>query len=102
MVIAPRTIVTFVVISLGAVLLVALVYAARGILVELLVAIFLAMALEPAVELLERRGVARSYAVGITFAAAVLAVAAFGYLLIPPLVDEVTSFATTRPRCCRS
>jgi predicted PurR-regulated permease PerM len=96
-VVAPRTIVTLVVVSLAAVLLLALVFAARGILVQLLVAVVLAMALEPAVQPLERRGIRRSYAVGIAFLAAVLAVGAFAYLLIPPLIAEVTSFAHHAP-----
>jgi predicted PurR-regulated permease PerM len=96
-VVAPRTIVTFVFVALAAVLLLALAFAARAILVELLVAIVLAMALEPAIQPLERRGVKRGQAVGITFAIAVVAVAAFGYLLIPSLVDEVTSFAHNAP-----
>jgi predicted PurR-regulated permease PerM len=96
-VVAPRTIAMFVVISLGAVLLLALAYAARGILIQLVVAVVLAMALEPAVQQLQRRGIGRHYAVGISFTLAVLAVAAFGYLLIPPLIEEVTSFGHHAP-----
>ena len=95
--VAPRTIVTFVVVALGAVLLLALAYAARGILVQLVVAVVLAMALEPFVRLLEGRGLARGRAVGITFTLSALGVAAFGYLLIPPLVQEVTSFGHHAP-----
>ena len=96
-VVAPRTLVTFVAVSLAGVLLVALLYAARGILIQLLVAVVLAMALEPFVQLLERRGVGRGRAVGITFALAALAVGGFGYLLIPPLVDELASFGRHAP-----
>jgi predicted PurR-regulated permease PerM len=97
-VVSPRTLVTFVLIALGAVLLLALAYAARGILIQLLVAVVLAMALEPFVQMLERRGLRRGYAVGITFTLAALGVAAFGYLLIPPLVHEVTSFGQHAPQ----
>jgi predicted PurR-regulated permease PerM len=96
-VVAPRTLVTFVAVSLAAAFLVALVYAARGIVIQLLVAVVLAMALEPFVQLLERRGIGRGRAVGITFAVAALAVAAFGYVLIPPLVHEVASFSRHAP-----
>jgi predicted PurR-regulated permease PerM len=95
--IAPRTLVTLVSVSLGAVLLLALVYAARAVLIQLIVAVMLAMALEPFVQLLERRGLRRGRAVGITFGLAVLAAAGFAYLLIPPLVDEVTSFSHHAP-----
>ncbi|PWU19415.1 MAG: hypothetical protein C5B48_13575 [Candidatus Rokuibacteriota bacterium] len=95
--VAPRTIVTFVAVTLGATLLLAFVYATRGILVQLLAAVVLAMALEPFVQQFERRGVRRGRAVGITFALAVLAAAAFGYLLLPPLVHEVSSFGRHAP-----
>ena len=96
-VVSPRTLVTFVAVSLGGVLLLALIYAARGILIQLLVAVVLATALEPFVQALERRGVRRGQAVGITFTLAALGAAAFGYLLIPPLVHEVASFGQHAP-----
>jgi predicted PurR-regulated permease PerM len=96
-VVAPRTIVTFVAVALGAALALVFVYGARAILIQLVIAIVLAMALEPLVRVLERRGTSRGAAVGITFTAALLGVAAFGYLLIPPLVDEVTQFGQHAP-----
>jgi predicted PurR-regulated permease PerM len=96
-VVAPRTLVTLVAVSLGGVLLLGLAYASRGILVQLAIAVVLAMALEPLVQTLERRGLRRGTAVGITFALATLFVVGFAYLLIPPLVDEVTRFADNIP-----
>ena len=96
-VVAPRTIVMFVAVALGAGFLVLFAYEARAILIQLAIAIVLAMALEPFVRMLERRGAKRGAAVGIAFTAALLAVAAFGYLLIPPLVDEVTRFGQHTP-----
>jgi predicted PurR-regulated permease PerM len=95
--VSPRSLVLLVVIALVAVLLVALASAARGILIQLLVAVVLAMALEPLVQVLERRGVGRSQAVGITFTLPLVGVAAFTYLLIQPLVQEVTSFGQHTP-----
>ena len=92
-VVAPRTLVTLVAVSLGGILLVTLTYAARGILVQLVVAIVLAMALEPFVQALERRGLRRGHAVGFAFTITLLGLALFVYLLVPPLVDEVTRFA---------
>jgi predicted PurR-regulated permease PerM len=89
--------VTLVAIALGGVLLFALAYASRGILVQLAIAVVLAMALEPLVQTLERRGLRRGTAVGITFALATLFVVGFAYLLIPPLVDEVTRFVHNIP-----
>ncbi len=96
-VVAPRTLVTLVAVALGSVLLLGLLYATREILIQLVIAVVLAMALEPFVQTLERRGAPRGRAVGITFTLAALGVAAFAYLLIPPLVDEVTSFGHHAP-----
>ena len=96
-VVTTRTIVIFVAVALGAALLVLFTYAARAILIQLVVAIVLAMALEPFVRVLERRVVRRGAAVGIAFGVALVAVAAFAYLLIPPLVDEVTRFGQHAP-----
>ena len=96
-VVATRTIVTLVAVALGAALLVLLTYSVRGILIQLVVAIVLAMALEPFVRVLERRVPRRGAAVGIAFSVALVAVAVFAYLLIPPLVDEVTRFGQHVP-----
>jgi predicted PurR-regulated permease PerM len=96
-VIAPRTLVLLVVTALGSILLVALAWAAHAILIQLLVAVVLAMALEPIVQQFERRGLRRGQAVAIAFTVALIGVAAFAYLLIPPLVDEVTSFGHHTP-----
>jgi predicted PurR-regulated permease PerM len=96
-VIAPRTIAALVVAAVGALLLLRFVFAARSILVQVVVAVVLAMALEPFVRTLERRGASRGKAVGIAFAVALAGVAAFAYVLIPPLVGEVTSFGHHAP-----
>src|SRR5262249_5617310 len=92
-VVAPPTLLALVAVSLGGVLLLALVYAARGVLVQLVVAIVLAMALDPLVRALERRGLRRGTAVGVAFTLALLGLGLFVYLLVPPLVDELTRFA---------
>jgi predicted PurR-regulated permease PerM len=84
------------------VLLLALAYAARSILVQLTVAIVLAMALEPLVQALEHRGLRRSRAVGAAYTAVLLALAAFAYLLIPPLVDEIRAFVDHIPSLLKS
>jgi predicted PurR-regulated permease PerM len=96
-VVAPRTLVTLVAVLLGGVLLLALTYASRRILLQLVIAVVLAMALEPLVQTLERRGLRRGTAVGIAFGLVALLVVGFAYLLIPPLVDEVTRFAHDVP-----
>ena len=95
--VSTRSIAVFVAVALGSILLLALVYVARAIVVELIVAIVLAMAAEPLVRVLERRGLGRGAAVGISFALAVLALAAFAYLVLNPLVDEVRQFVDNAP-----
>jgi predicted PurR-regulated permease PerM len=96
-VIAPRSLATLVAFLLAGALLVALVFAAREVLMELLAAIVLAMALEPPVQALQRRGIARSGAVGITFLLGTVGALAFGYLLFPPLVEELAKFVRALP-----
>jgi predicted PurR-regulated permease PerM len=96
-VVAPQTIAALVVAAVGALLALQFVFAARAILVQLVVAVVLAMALEPFVRTLERRGASRGQAVGVAFTIALAAVAGFAYVLITPLVSEVTSFAHHAP-----
>jgi predicted PurR-regulated permease PerM len=99
--IAPRTLVIFILLSAGALALGALAVAVRPVLVQLVVAIVLAMALEPLVESFERRGVRRGGAVGITFTLVAAALLAFAYLLFQPLVRELEGFANDLPRLLR-
>jgi len=95
--VAPRTIVLFVAVALGSVVLLAGVYALRTIVIQLILAIVLAMAAEPLVRLFERRGAPRARAVGISFAVVAIVLSAFGYLLVRPLVDESTRFVHDAP-----
>jgi predicted PurR-regulated permease PerM len=96
--VAPRTIFLFVVVAIGALLLLALVYTVRGVLTQLIVAVVLAMAAEPLVQILERRGLRRGSAVGISFTLLVLAFALFAYLLVTPLVHETRRLVADGPQ----
>jgi predicted PurR-regulated permease PerM len=96
--ISPRSLLTFVVFLLGGLLLVAAAYGVRAILVQFLAAVVLAMAMEPPVQGLERRGLSRSRAVGVTFILAVVVVAAFAYLLLQPLANGLATFVGDVPR----
>ena len=95
--VATRTIVVFVLVVLSAFFALALVYEARSVLVQLVVAVVLAMAVEPAVQSFERRGLRRGTAVGISFGIVVVALAAFAYLLVAPLVDETRRLVHDAP-----
>jgi predicted PurR-regulated permease PerM len=93
----PRTIFTV----LGIVLLVALVlwviWLSRGVVGWILIAVFLAMALNPAAEFLERRGVRRGRAAVLIFLLALAVIGVIAYLLTPPLVRQIRDFVEAVP-----
>ena len=75
-----------------------MLWVARHVLSWLLIALFLALALNPAVEFFQRHGVRRrGLAAGITFLIAIAAVAGLAALFIPTLIDQVDSFANKVP-----
>jgi predicted PurR-regulated permease PerM len=71
--------------SLGAALV---VYSVRDILLRVVVAVFLAVSLDPAVRWLTGRGMRRGLAVGIIFTVFLAILAAFLMSVIPPLVNQ--------------
>ena len=93
----PRTIFAIlgILLAVGAVLYI--LWVARHVLSWLLIALFLTLALNPAVDALQRRGLRRGLAVAIAFVAALAAVAGLAALFIPTLVDQVNSFADKVP-----
>jgi predicted PurR-regulated permease PerM len=95
--VATRTIVVFVAVAIAAGLALTLAYAARGVLVQLIVAVVLAMAIEPVVDVFERRGLRRGAAVGVSFGLVALALLAFAYVLVSPLVDETRRLVHDAP-----
>jgi predicted PurR-regulated permease PerM len=73
------------------------VYLVRHVLVLVVVAAFFAIGLDPAVRRLERLNLRRGQAVALIFLAAIAFIVAFAVAVIPPLVRQVTSFATDLP-----
>jgi predicted PurR-regulated permease PerM len=69
----------------------------RNILLLVLVAAVLAIGLDPAARRLQRVGLSRGWAVTAIFLAAVGFLVLFGFLVIPPLVDEVRQLAGDIP-----
>ena len=93
----PRTILTILGVVLLVVVAFALVYLAWRVVTWILIAVFLAAALNPAVEWFERRSVGRGLASAIVFLAALLALTGLGIVVIPPLVTQVREFVDAVP-----
>jgi predicted PurR-regulated permease PerM len=93
----PTTVLTVLAITalVGAVFL--LGYLAWHVLTWILIAMFLAAALNPAVTSFEERGLRRGAAASIVFGLALLFIAAIGFLVVPPLVVQVTDFVEAVP-----
>ena len=94
----PRTVLVVLGIILAGVVVVQMVEAARGVLVWIFIAIFLAVALNPAVVRLQELGVARrGVAVAIVFVGTIVAIAALGATIIPTIVNQVNDFVDAVP-----
>jgi predicted PurR-regulated permease PerM len=94
----PRTILVTLGIVLGVAGLLWLIWQARQVLTWVAIAVFLALALNPLVDWLQRHGVKRrGLAAGVAFGSAILAIVGLGALFIPTLVSEVNDFADAVP-----
>jgi predicted PurR-regulated permease PerM len=96
--IRPKTVLTVLGILLATLGILALVYLAWHVITWILIAIFLALALNPAVEFFQRKGMRRGYATAIVFFVAVAVITGLGFLLIPPLVEQVRSLIDYAPK----
>ncbi|MFL5970831.1 MAG: AI-2E family transporter [Gaiellaceae bacterium] len=95
--IRPTTVLAVLGITFGFLLLLYVTWISRQVLTWIIVAIFLALALNPAVEAFERRGLRRGIATAVTSLLALGVMVAAGSLFIPTLVDEATGFADELP-----
>ncbi|MDX6725826.1 MAG: hypothetical protein QOK49_631, partial [Baekduia sp.] len=95
----PRNVVTVSLILVGLALALWVVYASRHILTWVFVALFLALAINPAVEALQRRTPIRrrAAAAAVIYLTTLAAIVGLGFLLIPPLVHQVTGLADAAP-----
>jgi len=71
---------------------------ASQVFVLIIISLFLAIGLNPAVTYFERRRVKRGYAVGIVVGTVLLFVGLFIWIAIPPLLDQVDSFVNSAPQ----
>jgi predicted PurR-regulated permease PerM len=93
----PRTVLRVVGILLASAIVLEVVLVSRHVISWMFIALFLALALNPAVDLLERRIKRRGLATGLVCVAALLAVVGIGWLFIPTLVNQVNDFAGKVP-----
>ncbi|HYY77376.1 MAG TPA: AI-2E family transporter [Gaiellaceae bacterium] len=93
----PRTILVVLGIVLFAAALFTFLYLAWHVITWILIALFLALALSPAVEFFERHGLRRGLASAVVFLLALAAFAGLASLLLPPLVEQVTDFIDAVP-----
>jgi predicted PurR-regulated permease PerM len=94
----PRTILAILGILLAVGIVLWVLWIARHVLTWVLISLFLAMALNPAVEWLQAHGLKRrGAAAALTYLAALALIAGVAALFIPPIVDQVNSFANQVP-----
>jgi predicted PurR-regulated permease PerM len=93
----PRTVLVVIGILVASFLLLKVLWISRQVLSWIFIALFLTLALNPAVDRLERRIKRRGIATGTVFISALVAVALVGWLFIPTLVDQVNNFAHQVP-----
>jgi predicted PurR-regulated permease PerM len=93
----PRTVFVVIGILVASFLTLKVLWISRHVLAWIFIAVFLALALNPAVDRLEARVKRRGLATGIVFIVALVAVALIGWLFVPVLVDQVNNFAHKVP-----
>jgi predicted PurR-regulated permease PerM len=96
--IRPTTVLTVLGLTFGFLLLLYVTWIARQVLTRTLVAVFLALALNPAVEFFQRRGLKRrGISAAVTFLLTIGAIVALFSLFVPTLVNEARGFAEALP-----
>jgi predicted PurR-regulated permease PerM len=94
----PRTVLQVASVLLAVACVLWVLWVARQVITWILVAAFLALALNPAVDALHGRGLKRrAAAAGVIYLAAILGVAAIAWALVPPVIDQVSGFAEATP-----
>jgi predicted PurR-regulated permease PerM len=93
-----RTILGLLAIVIAVALLLEVIWISRQVISWILIAVFLAMALNPAVEWLQRRGLRRrGAAAGATYLLALAAIVGIGALFVPTLVRQTNDFVQQLP-----
>jgi predicted PurR-regulated permease PerM len=82
---------------LTAIALAQMVVHSLSVIILVVVAMFLAVGLNPAVEVLQRRRLSRRWAISIVFAGVIVAFALFGLAVVPPVSKQLTEFIAAVP-----
>jgi predicted PurR-regulated permease PerM len=94
----PRTILRVLAIVLVVAVSLEVVWIARHVLAWVVIALFLALALDPLVGWIERRGrIGRAPAIGLTYLLVLIVIVAVGATFVPKLIDEVNGFVQALP-----
>lgn len=94
-----KTFIRFGLVILGFVLVLGGIFLARSALMLIGAALFLALALNPPVSWLSKRlpGKSRIGATGLAFLMVVLSIGLLLFLIVPPIIEQTSKFATTVP-----
>lgn len=95
--IRPRAVLTVVGIVLAVLFVLTLGYLAWRVITWMLIALFLALALDHAVSFFERRGLRRGLAVAVVSVLVVVVFGGIGFVFIPPLVAQIVNFVDAIP-----
>jgi predicted PurR-regulated permease PerM len=93
----PKTILMVLGLIIATAVVLEVLWIARHVLSWIFIALFLALALNPAVDRLERRVKRRGVATAVVYLAALGAVIGIGLLFVPTLVDQINDFARKVP-----
>jgi predicted PurR-regulated permease PerM len=94
----PRTILRVLLIVVAVAVVLEVIWIARHVIAWVVIALFLALALDPLVGWIERRGhIKRGPAIALTYLIVLVVIVAVGATFIPKLVDEVNGFVQALP-----
>jgi predicted PurR-regulated permease PerM len=93
-----RTILTVLGTTVAAAIVLEVIWIARHVIVWILISLFFALAMNPAVDYFQRHGIRRrGYAAGLTFLLVLLALAGLGAVFIPTVVHQVSELVGKVP-----
>jgi len=93
-----RTVLSTLAIVIAVAVTLEVLWIARHVLAWVVISIFLALALNPAVEWFQRRGIrSRGWAAGLTYVLAILFLVGIAYTFVPTLVSQVDDFVHKLP-----